>query len=139
METEPVKDEIPAWALTYLRTQLPPGAELLNAVTLDKGRFSGSVLANTTKGAILLTKSSVGEPKAQFLPVPGSVINVTCESCGHVTELHNPPLPAEVHCSRCGARYRIASEQEIQRLDGGEPTPARKRELPRIPRENPKP
>jgi hypothetical protein len=109
MEDAPMTTEIPKWAYDYLRTQLPPDAELLNSVLIEKGRYSGAVLANTTRGAVLVTKSSVGEPRGRFLPVPGNVRDLTCEEGGQTAELHNAPLPVEVHCSRCGAVQRVPS------------------------------
>lgn len=102
--------EVPKWAFDWLRTRLPEGAEVINALLLEKGRYSGSVLANTTRGAILLTKSSVGEPKMTFLPLPGEVVAVTCESCGQSMELHNTTPPVDVYCSRCGRRHHVAAK-----------------------------
>jgi len=108
--------EIPNWALHYLGSELPAGVEYVNAVTLEKGRYKGSVLVNTNRGALLLTKSSVGEPVARFLPLPGTVVSFRCEACQQANESHNPPIPADVHCGRCGVRHRIVSPTEIRRV-----------------------
>lgn len=117
-------NEIPKWAYDRIRTEVPPEAEILNVVAIEKGRFSGAVLANTTRGAVLVTKSSLGEPWTTFLHLPGKVVTLTCSSCAQTTELHNPPTDASVHCSKCGKVQRLPSIDEPKASNGTGPKKA---------------
>lgn len=106
-------DILPAWAANYLNDNILDHAHVLNALPIEDGPHRGSFLLNTSRGAMILTKRRMGEPHHWLLPLPGTRIDLTCDTCAERIGLVNPEVPRVVHCPHCATEYTLVE-------DGGE-------------------
>lgn len=112
-------ERIPEWAINYMKEELPQNAHIINAMVIKGGRSSGTILANSSKGAILVKKSTLGEPRMWHMPITKQHVAFTCSDCGERVELINPLAPRDVYCSGCGVKYHLSSNSVVLKVDGG--------------------
>ncbi|MGB0653543.1 MAG: hypothetical protein ACPGQL_10125 [Thermoplasmatota archaeon] len=107
----------PLWLYRFLERELPAGTHVLNARAIERGRFRGAWLANTSRGAALVTRNAGGEPRAWHLEGPGHAVSFTCKVCDERMAFADPELPKEVFCSNCGTPY-LLDEDGVPRRAG---------------------
>ncbi|MDD5502304.1 MAG: hypothetical protein PHH26_02440 [Candidatus Thermoplasmatota archaeon] len=110
-------EKIPEWALNYIKEELPQDAHVINAMVIKGGSSSGTILANTSKGAILVKKSVLGEPKMWHMPVAKQHVAFTCSECSERVELVNPSAPRDVYCSGCGTKYHLSANSTVLKVE----------------------
>lgn len=108
---------VPAWALQHLKERLPAHAPPLNVVVHRRG----VVIANTRAGAAIVTKKPFGRPTLQLVASPRERVRLACPSCKEALEFRSVPLPARVHCGRCGRSIGLDARGRLADGIGAEP------------------
>lgn len=96
--------ELPLWARRALRRTLPAGTRTLNGSILRSSAWGGTVLVNTTRGAALVTKSTMGRARIRFLAMPCAG-PIRCPVC-HTDIVFGGRTRETFYCTDCGTRLR---------------------------------
>lgn len=128
-------DILPTWAANYLHDHILEHAHVLNALPIEEGPYRGSFLLNTSRGAMVLVKRRMGEPRHWLLPLPGERFDFSCDACGERIGLVDPDVPRVVHCPHCATEYTLVDDGGTLRLladasDGSVPALLDVREAP---------
>lgn len=113
-------DILPTWAANYLQDNILEHAHVLNALPIEEGPHRGSFLLNTSRGAMMLVKRRMGEPRHWLLPLPGERFDFVCDACGERIGLVDPDVPRVVHCPHCATEYTLVDDAGTLRLLAGE-------------------
>lgn len=113
-------DILPTWAANYLQDNILEHAHVLNALPIEEGPHRGSFLLNTSRGAMMLVKRRMGEPRHWLLPLPGERFDFVCDACGERIGLVDPDVPRVVHCPHCATEYTLVDDAGTLRLLSGE-------------------
>lgn len=109
-------DILPTWAANYLQDNILEHAHVLNALPIEEGPHRGSFLLNTSRGAMMLVKRRMGEPRHWLLPLPGERFDFVCDACGERIGLVDPDVPRVVHCPHCATEYTLVDDAGTLRL-----------------------
>lgn len=108
---------LPDWAARYIQENILEHMHVVNVLPMDEGAAQGWLL-NTSKGAVVVSKGRLREPRHWFLPLPGDRVSFRCHRCAEAMELVDPDVPRAVHCSACGKRhYLIVQGGELEVVD----------------------
>ncbi len=109
--------DTPLWLVRHVEVQL--GARFVNAEQVHTGAFRRSWIVNTSEGAVVVSRTAGGEPKAVHLALPDDRQSLTCTVCDWRMEFIGADFPIRAYCSNCGTLHEVWHDGNVQRL--GEP------------------
>lgn len=109
---------MPDWAARYVQENLAEHMHVINVLPIDKGALSGAYLMNTSKGAVVVQKSRIGEAQHWFMPLPGEHVSFACHDCQERMELVDPDVPRMIYCANCGKQhFLVVQDGELAVVD----------------------